>query len=109
MKKLKPNASLLLVCLSLNSITSMFVYTFLLAHIIDLSSNSIINIAIFYLVLHVSMIVLSLVLAPLFKKMNKDSKISLCMAEGDELYALNNGDSMSNELAFSELSRIKSI
>lgn len=71
MKKLKPNASLLLVCLSLNSITSMFVYTFLLAHIIDLSSNSIINIAIFYLVLHVSMIVLSLVLAPLFKKMNK--------------------------------------
>lgn len=45
----------------------------------------------------------------LFKKMNEDSQVSLCMAEGDELYALNNGDSMSNELAFSELSRIKSI
>ena len=43
----------------------------------------------------------------LFKKMNKDSQVSLCMAEGDELYALNNGDSMSNEFAFMELSRIK--
>lgn len=48
-------------------------------------------------------------LKELFGKMNEESQISLCMANDGELYSLNNGDSMSSELAFSELSRVRSI
>ncbi|MBR3229247.1 MAG: hypothetical protein IKF91_00300 [Bacilli bacterium] len=48
-------------------------------------------------------------LKDLFRKMNVKSQISLCIANDGELYALNNGNSMSSELASSELSRVKSI
>ena len=71
MKSFSKNATLLLSCLILNSITSIFIYTYLLAFILDVSSNGIINVAIFYLVLHVSMIILSWVIAPVLKKINK--------------------------------------
>ena len=71
MKKFTKNSIALLSCIALNSITSIFIYTYLLAFILDVSNNSIINVAIFYLVLHVSMITLSWLIAPLFKKFNK--------------------------------------
>lgn len=38
---------------------------------LDISSNGIVNVAIFYVVLHVSMTILSWVFAPIFKKFNK--------------------------------------
>ena len=48
-------------------------------------------------------------LKDLFREMNTESQISLCIAQDGELYALNNGDSMDSRLASSELSRMKSI
>ena len=71
MKKLTRNAISLLVCVTLNNITSLFIYTYLLSFILEVSNDSIVNVAIFYLVLHVSMIALSWLIAPLFKKFNK--------------------------------------
>ena len=53
MKKFSKNAGLLLSCLILNSVTSIFIYTYLLAFILDVSNNGIINVAVFYLVLHI--------------------------------------------------------
>lgn len=71
MKKLTRNAISLLVCVTLNNITSLFIYTYLLSFILEVSNDSIVNVAIFYLVLHTSMIALSWLIAPLFKKFNK--------------------------------------
>lgn len=77
MKKFSKNAKLLLSCLLINGITSTFIYTYLLAFILDISNNGIVNVAIFYLVLHVTMIILSWVMAPLFKKFNKALSLKL--------------------------------
>ena len=71
MKSFTKNSALLLSCLILNGITSIFIYTYLLAFILDVSSNGIVNVAVFYLVLHISMIILSWILAPFFKRFNK--------------------------------------
>ena len=71
MKKLNKNSSLLLACITLNTVTSIFIYTYLLSFILEVSNDNIINVAIFYLVLHVSMIALSWLIAPLFKKFSK--------------------------------------
>ena len=70
-KKFSRNAILLMISTVSDSITSMFIYTFLLAYILNVSSNGIVNVALFYLVLHSSMIVLFWIAAPLFKKLNK--------------------------------------
>ena len=77
MKKFSKNAVLLLLCLLVNSITSIFIYTYLLAFILDVSSNGIVNVAIFYLVLHVSMIILTWIMAPLFKKFNQSLALKI--------------------------------
>lgn len=77
MKKFSKNASMLLSCLFINGITSIFIYTYLLAFILDISNNSIINVALFYLVLHVSMIVFSWILAPVFKRFKKSTALKL--------------------------------
>lgn len=77
MKKLSKNAILLLACLLINGITSTFIYTYLLAFILDVSSNGIVNVAIFYLVLHVTMIILSWIMAPIFKRLSKTLVLKL--------------------------------
>lgn len=77
MNKISKNALLLLLCLIINSITSIFIYTYLLAFILDVSNNGIVNVAIFYLTLHVSMIALSWIMAPLFKKFNQSLALKL--------------------------------
>ena len=71
MKKLTRNSASLLACVTLDSITVIFIYTSLLSFILDVSNDNIINVAIFYLVLHVSAIALSWLIAPLFKKFSK--------------------------------------
>ena len=73
MNKLSKNAILLLLCLLINVITSTFIYTYLLAFILDVSNNGIINVALFYLVVHLTMIVLSWIIAPMLKRFNKTS------------------------------------
>ena len=78
MKKFSKNAILLLFCLLINNISSIFIYTYLLAFILNISSNGIVNVAKFYLVLHISMILLSLCIAPIIKK----SKNSLFLKIG---------------------------
>lgn len=70
-KKFSRNAVLLMISTVSDSITSMFIYTFLLAYILNVSSNGIVNVALFYLVLHASMIVFFWIAAPLFKRLNK--------------------------------------
>lgn len=77
MKNFSKNARLLLSCLILNSITRIFIYTYLLAFILDVSNNGIINVAVFYLVLHTSMIILSWVVAPFIKRFNKSLAIKI--------------------------------
>ncbi|MBQ8468250.1 MAG: hypothetical protein IJ542_00660 [Clostridia bacterium] len=77
MKKFSKNANLLMICTLADSITSMFIYTFLLAYILNVSSNGIVNVALFYLVLHSSMIALSWVAAPLFKRLNKSTILKI--------------------------------
>lgn len=77
MSKFSKNGLLLLLCLIVNSVTSIFIYTYLLAFVLDVSNNGIVNVAIFYLVLHVSMIALSWIMAPLFKKFNQSLALKL--------------------------------
>ncbi len=77
MKKFSKNAILLLLCLLTNGITSTFIYSYLLAFILDISNNGIVNVAIFYLVLHTTMIALSWILAPMFKKFNKSLALKI--------------------------------
>ena len=77
MKLFSKNANLLLFCLSINGITGIFIYTYLLAFILDVSNNGIVNVAIFYLLLHISMIILSWILAPFFKKVKKSLSLKL--------------------------------
>ena len=71
MNKFSKNTSLILSCVAINSITSIFIYTYLLAYIIDISNNSVTNVAKFYLTLHIAMIAFSWIMAPLFKKFKK--------------------------------------
>ena len=77
MKRLSSNAYLLLCCLVINSITTVFIYSFLLAFVLDVSQNSIINVALFYLTLHIATIVLSWLLAPFFKRFNKTFSLKI--------------------------------
>lgn len=70
------NSVVLLSCLLINNVTSMFIYTYLLAFILDISSNGILNVATFYCSLHVSMIAFSWLFAPLFKKIKKSNILS---------------------------------
>ena len=71
MNKFSKNAYFLLSCLAINAITNIFIYTYLLAFIINVSSNNVTNVAIFYLALHISMIAFSWIMAPFFKKFKK--------------------------------------
>ena len=71
------NSNLLLSCLLINNVSSIFVYTYLLSFMLDISNNGIFNVATFYLVLHISMIALSWIFAPLFKKAKKS--LILCL------------------------------
>ena len=48
-------------------------------------------------------------LKDLFRKMNRESQISLCISKDGELLALNNGEAMSNDDAASEVFRAKSM
>ena len=77
MNKFSKNANLLLYCLVVNTITSIFIYTYLLAFIINISNNNVINVAIFYITLHISMIIFSWLMAPFFKKFKKTTSLKL--------------------------------
>lgn len=78
MKSLNKNAYLLLGCLLLNNITSIFIYTYLLAFILNISANGIMNNQI------VDIICLSLVVAVVGVYMLHTTKMKKCNKKANQ-------------------------
>ena len=65
------SAILLIACIALNSITNIFVYSFLTAHLLNLTNNNLLYVVLFNLITHIIMALLTFLLAPLIKKCKK--------------------------------------
>jgi uncharacterized membrane protein YfcA len=71
MKKINKNALLLLISSGINNVIGLFINTFLVAYLLQLNSDNIVNISLFYIIVYAIIGILYFLLSMQFTKRSK--------------------------------------